>query len=153
MNWVKEITAWIKIHTRVIAAGSNNSKPAYMPKRLTAQMTPSVNAATCPTMVIALVLILDLIRSFDKPKNLHFAQKNIYTKYFTKVICSNLPHLLILFVLYKWKNIHPYKNIIPLIKISPIKMLAWTMVFPNPATSSSKSLYSWITEVNSCPYP
>ena len=76
-----------------------------------------------------------------------------HTNYFTKVTFNNLPHLLILFVLYKWKKMHPYKNIIPLIKKRPIKMLAWTMVFPKLATFSSISLNSWMTEVNSWLYP
>ena len=72
MNWVKEIIAWTKIHTKVIVAGSNNSKPEYNAKSRILIETPMVNAATCPTIVIAFVLILDLMRSFDKPKNYIF---------------------------------------------------------------------------------
>ena len=32
MNWVKEMIAWMKIRTNVIAAGSNSSKPEYNAK-------------------------------------------------------------------------------------------------------------------------
>ena len=57
----------MKIRTNVIAAGSNSSKPEYNAKSRIAQMKPVENAAACPTMVIAFVLILDLMVSLDKP--------------------------------------------------------------------------------------
>ena len=75
MNWVKEMLAWIKIKTNVMAAGSMSSNPEYSAKKSIAQITPIENAATCPTMVIPLVLILDLMTSLDKPFKVKYRRK------------------------------------------------------------------------------
>ena len=75
MNWVKEMLAWIKIKTNVMAAGSISSNPEYNAKKSIAAMNPIKNAATCPTMVIPLVLILDLMTSLDKPFKIMYRRK------------------------------------------------------------------------------
>ena len=54
----------------------NSSKPEYNARSRIAQMKPVVNAATCPTMVIAFVLIRDLMASLDKPSS----KSNEYSK-------------------------------------------------------------------------
>ena len=75
MNWVKEMLAWIKIKTNVMAAGSMSSNPEYNAKKRNAQRNPIKKAATCPTMVIPLVLILDLMTSLDKPFKIMYRRK------------------------------------------------------------------------------
>ena len=75
MNWVKEMLAWIKIKTNVMAAGSMSSNPEYNAKKSIAQVNPIMKAATCPTMVIPLVLILDLMTSLDKPFKIIYRRK------------------------------------------------------------------------------
>ena len=50
-----------------MAAGSMSSNPEYNAKKRIAHVNPIMKAATCPTMVIPLVLILDLMTSLDKP--------------------------------------------------------------------------------------
>ena len=75
MNWVKEMLAWIKIKTNVMAAGSMSSNPEYNAKKSKAHTNPIKKAATCPTMVIPLVLILDLMTSLDKPLKITYRRK------------------------------------------------------------------------------
>ena len=137
MNWVKEMIAWMKIRTNVIAAGSNSSKPEYNAKNRIAQMKPVENAAACPTMVIAFVLILDLMVSLDKPVRKIIPHFQKVHEMLQNIVNVNLPHLFSLFVLYKWKKMYPYKNIVPLTKTKPIKMLVWTKACPKLATFSS----------------
>ena len=137
MNWVKEIIAWMKIRTKVIAAGSNSSNPEYNAKSRIAQMNPIVNAATWPHMVIAFVLILDLMVSLDKPVRKIILNFQKVHEMLQNILNVNLPHLFSLFVLYKWKKMYPYKNIVPLTKTKPIKMLVWTKACPKLATFSS----------------
>ena len=67
MNWVKEMVAWIKRKTKVMAAGSKSSNPRYNAKNSIAQISPIANDATCPTIVIPFVLMRDWMTSLDRP--------------------------------------------------------------------------------------
>ena len=57
----------MKRKTKVMTAGSKRSNPRYKAKNTIAQTNPMAKEATCPTMVIPFVLILDWITSFDRP--------------------------------------------------------------------------------------